>query len=173
MRRQLVIVMMLALLASGLPASAQTGPSGERPPMAPRFLDPVKGLTLEQAIERALELEPGLRASRADVEVARGTSAQATLRPNPTVSFAQQTEPAGTDAQTRVEVQWPLDLFRRTGRVNVAEREIAIAQHATADRERLLISDVRLKFGEVLALVRELSVPDELVEATARQHALM
>src|SRR6185436_16637090 len=82
-------------------------------------------------------------------------------------------EPAGTDAQTRVEVQWPLDLFRKTGRVNVAEREIEVTQHATADRERLLLSNVRMKYGEVLASVRELSVSDELVEATARQHTLM
>jgi cobalt-zinc-cadmium efflux system outer membrane protein len=37
----------------------------------------------------------------------------------------------------------------------------------------LLIADVRMKFGEVLAAVRELSVADELVAVTSRQHALM
>jgi outer membrane protein, heavy metal efflux system len=37
----------------------------------------------------------------------------------------------------------------------------------------LLITDVRMKFGEVLAAVRELAATDELVAVTSRQHALM
>jgi outer membrane protein TolC len=57
--------------------------------------------------------------------------------------------------------------------VNTAAREVDVAKQATADRERLLIAEVRLKFGEVLARVRELSITDELVAATARQHALL
>src|SRR4029453_17614958 len=114
-----------------------------------------------------------LRAARADVEVARGLSAQAALKPNPTVTFGQLTEPAGTDAQTRIDVQWPRDLFRKTGRINVADREVEAAKAATADRERLLIADVRMKFGEGLAAGRELSVTDELVAVTSGQHALM
>jgi cobalt-zinc-cadmium efflux system outer membrane protein len=114
-----------------------------------------------------------LRAARADVEVARGMRTQAELKPNPTVSFAQQMEPSGTDAQTRVDLQWPLDLFRKSGRVAVAERQIEATQHATSDRQRLLISDVRMKFGEVLAAVRELSISDEVVSATTQQQTLM
>jgi outer membrane protein, heavy metal efflux system len=173
MKRHVAILAVLAAIDTGAPASAQTRPSDQHAAMAPRFLDPINGLTLEQAIAQALDQEPGLRAARADVDVARGARLQAGLRPNPTVSFAQQTEPGGTDAQTRVDVQWPLDLFRRTGRVNVAEREIEAAQHATADRERRLMSDVRMKFGTVLTAVRELSVIDDLVAATARQQTLM
>ena len=56
--------------------------------------------------------------------------------------------------------------------MNVAEREVEATRAASADRERLLIADVRTKFGEVLAAVRELSVTDELVAVTSRQHAL-
>jgi cobalt-zinc-cadmium efflux system outer membrane protein len=141
--------------------------------MAPRFLDPLNGVTLDEAIAQALQHEPSLRAARADVEVARGMRMQAELKPNPTVSFAQQVEPSGTDAQTRVDVQWPLDLFRKSGRVAVAERQIEATQHATSDRQRLLISDVRLKFGEVLAAVRELSISDEVVSVTTQQQTLM
>jgi cobalt-zinc-cadmium efflux system outer membrane protein len=130
-------------------------------------------VTLDEAIGQALQQEPSLRAARADVEVARGMRMQAELKPNPTVSFAQQMEPGGTDAQTRVDVQWPLDLFRKSGRVAVAERQIEATQHATSDRQRLLISDVRLKFGEVLAAVQELSISDEVVSATTQQQTLM
>ena len=74
---------------------------------------------------------------------------QADLRPNPMVSFSQQEEPSGPDRQTRIELSWPLDLFRKTGRVGVAEREIDAARFAVADRERLLAADVRMKYGDV------------------------
>lgn len=172
MTRRLIILMLMALVPDPI-AGAQTPQSDPHAPMAQRFVDRVNGLTLDQAIDQALGEEPGLRAARADIDVARGLSAQAALRPNPTVTFGQLTEPRGTDAQTRIDVQWPLDLFRRTGRVHAAEREVEATREATADRERLLISDVRMKFGEVLAAVRELSVADELVSAASRQYVLM
>lgn len=175
MRRQwfFVVVLGLAAIAPSLSVTAQTRPPGPYAPLAPRFLDAVNGLTLDQAITQTLDREPSLRAARADVEAVRGMRIQAALRPNPTVSFAQQAEVGGTDAQTRVDVQWPLDLFRKAGRVNVAERQIEATQHATTERERLLISDVRMKFGDVLTAVRELSVIDELVAATAQHETLM
>ena len=172
MRRHFPSLAVLAIVMTSSSASAQTQ-ADQHAPMAPRFLDPVNGVTLEQAVGQALQQEPSLRAARADVEVARGMRMQAELKPNPTVSFAQQLEPAGTDAQTRVDVQWPLDLFRKSGRVAVAEREIEATQHATSDRQRLLMSDVRMKFGEVLAAVRELSISDEVVSATTQQQTLM
>jgi cobalt-zinc-cadmium efflux system outer membrane protein len=173
MRSKVAIVAVVATLTTSLGTDAQTRPPDQHAPMASSFLDPIAGLTLQQAIERALENEPALRAARSEVDVARGMRLQAGLRPNPSVSFAQQTEPGGTDVQTRVDVQWPLDVFRKAGRVNVADREIAATEHATADRERLLAAEVRAKYGEVAVSVRELSVSDDLVEATARQHGLV
>ena len=137
------------------------------------YLDPVNGLTLEEAVSRALEGEPTLRASRAQLEVARGLQAQAGLHPNPSLSFSQQEEPAGTDNQTRVEIQWPLDLFRKSGRVAVADREVDAAQQATADRARLLANSVRIKYGEVVTAVRTLSITEDLLGATTRQRTLV
>ena len=83
--------------------------------LAPKYLDSVTGLTLKDAIAWALEHEPTIRAARTETDVARGLRMQAALRPNPSASFMQQEEPTGTDNQTKVEVQWPLDLFRRPG----------------------------------------------------------
>ena len=141
--------------------------------LAPKYVDAAAGLTLRDAIGRALEHEPSIRAARTEADVARGMRVQAALRPNPTVSFMRQQEPAGTDNQTRVEVQWPLDLFRKPGRVGVAEREVEVTERAVADRERLLAVDVRMKYGEVAATLRELAVSDDLVAATVRQSALV
>src|SRR5262245_10962068 len=137
------------------------------------YIDSVAGLTLDEAITRALEREPTLRASRSQVNVTRGLREQAGLRPNPSFSFSQQQEPAGTDNQTRVELQWPLDLFRKTGRIGVADREIDVAKQAAANHERTLSADVRIKYGEVVAAVRMLSVTEQLISATTRQRTLV
>ena len=164
MNTRVAVVALVASLSLAVVTDAQT---------VTRFLDPSSGVSLEQAVAQALQHEPSLRAAKTLVEEARGMRVQAGLRPNPTVSFAQQQEPAGTDSQTRVDVQWPLDLFRKIGRVHVADREIEAVQHATEDRERWLTADVRLKYGEVAANVRELSVSDELVATTRRQLELV
>jgi len=164
-----VVVVMNAFALSV--ARAQT-PQATASTASP-YVDPVGGLTLSDAIGRALEHEPGLRASRAQIEVTRRLREQAALRPNPSLSFSQQQEPGGADNQTRVELQWPLDLFRKTGRVAVAEREIEVSQQASADRERMLAADVRLAYGQVAAAARALTVTEQLLEATNRQLALI
>ncbi len=137
------------------------------------YIDAVNGLTLEDAVTQALEREPSLHAARSQLDVSRGLREQAGLRPNPSLSFSQQEEPAGTDNQTRLEIQWPLDLFRKAGRVAVADREVDAAQHATADRERLLAASVRMKYGEVVTSLRTLSITEELLAATTRQRNLV
>ncbi len=129
------------------------------------YVDPAGGVTLNDAIALALEHEPGLRASRAQIDMTRGLREQAALRPNPSLSFVQQQEPGGTDNQTRVELQWPLDLFRKTGRVEVADREIDVAQQTVSERERTLASDVRLAYGQIAAAVRTLTVTEQLLAA--------
>jgi len=166
----------LALVAIGIVivsvgVQAQT-PERNRQESA-TYIDAVNGLTLDDAVTRALEREPSLRASRARLDVSRGLREQAGLRPNPSLSFLQQEEPAGTDNQTRVEIQWPLDLFRKAGRVAVADREVDAAQHATADRERLQAASVRMKYGEVVTSVRTLSITEERLAATRRQLTLV
>jgi cobalt-zinc-cadmium efflux system outer membrane protein len=160
----------IATLMSSVAALAQPPAQGAG---AEKYFDPHNGLTLEQAIARALEHEPSLRAVRTDIDAARGRRLQASLRPNPSLSFERRQEPGGTDNQTTVGVQWPLELFRRTPRVAVADRELAAMQLAVADRERLLAADVRMRYGETLAATRNLTLLDELVKATERQHALL
>ena len=152
---------------------AQQPAAQERPDATSAYVDPINGVTLDSAIARALAQEPSLRAARSQIDVTRGLREQAGLRPNPAVSFSQQQEPSGPDNQTRIELQWPLDLFRKTGRIGVADHEIEVAQHATANRERTLAADVRRKYGDVVAAVRTLTVTEQLLAATTRQHTLI
>ena len=142
-------------------------------PSAARHVDPVNGLSLDQAVARALEQEPSLRAARSQIDVARGMREQSSLRPNPTVSFEHREEPQGTDNQTMASFEWPLDPFRRDARVAVADRQVAAAELAVANRRRLLIAVVRARYGEVLAALRDLGLFDDLVAASERQHDLL
>lgn len=137
------------------------------------FVDPANGLSLDQAIVQALAQEPWIRAARTTVDVARGMLQQAGLRPNLSTSAEFRGEPAGTDNQTMVSVEWPLDLFRKQGRVGVADREVTAAELSVADRERLLAADVRARFGDTLVAIRDLAVLDELIEVSGRQHELL
>jgi cobalt-zinc-cadmium efflux system outer membrane protein len=140
---------------------------------AQSFVDPTNGISLEQAIARALAQEPSIRAARTTVDVARGVREQAGLRRNISTSAEYRGEPSGTDNQTMVSVEWPLDLFRREGRVGVAEREVAAAELSVADRERLLAADVRARFGDALVALRDLAVLDELTDVSRQQHELL
>ena len=141
--------------------------------MTDQYVDPAGGLSLEQAIAQARQREPSLRAARSDVDVARGLRMQAALRANPSISFERRQEPGGTDNQTMVTAEWPLELFNRTGRIEVADREIAAARFAAAERERLVTAEVRAQYGDAMARIRELAVLDEIVAAARRQHELV
>src|SRR5258708_6511880 len=150
---------MLGAFALAAPARGQeAAPSA----MATQYVDERTGLGLDAAIARALDREPSLRAVRTDIAVARGARQQAGLRPNPTLTFERRDEPAGTDNQTSVGVQWPLDLFRRSARVETADRGLPATQFAVTDRERLLLASVRTQYGEAASAGRALAAADEV-----------
>jgi cobalt-zinc-cadmium efflux system outer membrane protein len=171
MTTRIVLSVLIATLLTGVSTSAQS-PGGQAP-LAGRFVDPANGLSLEQAIARAIEQEPSLRAALSQVEVAQGTKLQASVRPNPSVSFERRQEPGGTDHLTTVGVEWPLDLFRRSERLAVADHEVTVAQLSVSDRERLLAAEVRARYGDALATIRELGLLDEIVTATQNQFDLL
>jgi outer membrane protein, heavy metal efflux system len=159
----------VALVLFGSTVSAQPPAPGS----AADFVDPVTGMSLDAAIARAREAEPSLRAARSALDVARGARIQAALRANPSFSIERRQEPGGTDNQTSVAAEWPLDLFRRAARVGVADQEVAAAGFKIADSERLLAAGVRTRYGEVLTAARDLQLLDELVATTRRQHELL
>lgn len=162
LRRSLASVVASILLAA--PAHAQQ--PAPPPIVTAQYVDERTGLGLDEAIARALETEPSIRGSRTDITAARGRLEQAALRPNPAVTFERRTEPAGTDDQFSIGVEWPLDLFRRRGRIESAQGEAEVAELAVADRERLLAAAVRMQYGLAAAAVRDLVVATEVV-ATA------
>jgi cobalt-zinc-cadmium efflux system outer membrane protein len=137
------------------------------------YFDAENGLSLNDAVRRALEGEPSFRAVRAGLDVARGLRLQAGLRPNPTLSFERREEPAGSDNQTIVSVEWPLDLFRRRARAAVAEREVDAIEHSVADRALVLVADVRMRYGNAAAAVRDVGIADNVAASARRQLDLL
>ena len=173
MTKRLWIVTACGILTLTVNARAQSRAQDPREALASQYVNAETGITLAEATTRALAQEPSLRATRTEVDVARGGQLQSGSHPNPTLSFMQQMEPGGTDSQTRIELQWPLDLFRKTGRSAAADQELHAAELSVADRERLLAADVRMKYGEVVAAIRDLSISDELVVTMTRQSDLL
>lgn len=137
------------------------------------YVDERSGLRLDDAIARAIAQEPMTRAVRAEIEISRGRLQQAGLRPNPTFSLDHRTEPGGTDNLTTAGVEWPLDLFRRSTRIQTAQRELDAAGFAVSDRERILAGEVRMQYGVAAAAVRELAIAGETVAAVERQLGLV
>jgi outer membrane protein, heavy metal efflux system len=142
-------------------------------PLAERFLDPRAGLSVDDAVRQALDHLPRLNAVRSDVEAMESRQQQAGLRSNPTVSLERREQPGGSDNQTMAQVQWPLDLFRRRPRVEVASREVEVRQRAAANAERVAAGDVRRLYGAAAAAVRDLALAERAVDLLARQFVLV
>jgi cobalt-zinc-cadmium efflux system outer membrane protein len=98
---------------------------------------------------------------------------QASLRPNPSLMFERREEPAGTDNQTTVQVSVPLDLFRRSARIEAADREIDVVNRSVGDRARVIVNDVTVKYGLASAALRDRSVADDVVAAARRELELL
>jgi len=158
-----------AVLAAVLLSASVRGQEAQPGASPPLYVDERTGIGLDEAIALALEREPGLRATRTEIDVALGQQEQAGVRPNPTLIVERRQEPGGTDSLTSVGVEWPLALFRREARAQAAGHEVAATRFAVADRERMLAADVRLQYGVAAAAAREASVADELVTTLQRQ----
>ena len=165
-RRQRVLAVAMGVMAWAAVARGQEPGVHSH---AAQYVDEGAGLGLDAAIARAVAQEPSLRADRAEIDVAEGLRQQAALRPNPILRVERRGEPGGTDNLTAIGVEWPLDLFRRSGRVQTADRALVRAQFGVEDRQRLLVADVRLRYGAAAAAVRELAVAEDLVTAAQRQ----
>lgn len=127
-----------------------------------RFIDPINGLSVEQAVERALKDNGELTAMRIEVEAGEALLRQAGARPNPTLEVKGSKQFGGKDNSFMVEGGLPLELGgRRAARISIAAKELEIRRLAAAEQERQLAAEVRNKFGEVLAAVMKLQFTEK------------
>lgn len=123
-------------------------------------------LTIEQAIAKAIDAAPALRASDASIEAARAERLQADVRPNPSVSLEAEnfvgTGPFGVLRRAEVTAAYSQPFERggkRAARVTLAEREISVAEAARTVARLELIAAIQRAYIDVL-------IADRAAEAT-------
>jgi cobalt-zinc-cadmium efflux system outer membrane protein len=154
-------LMTMVALAGCLSLSAQQVP----PRPASDFLDLQGGVTETQLVTRALASNPTLLAQRQQIAMAHGDVTQARLRQNPSLTLGGLKEVNGGDNAINVSGSLPLELFgRRARRTEVAVIKEEATQQSVADEERLLTGEVRMRFGQALAAIRDLQFVEQLLE---------
>jgi len=162
-------LVLLALLACSLPLRAQNMDSPTS-----RFLDPQNGLTESDLVTRALANNPALAAQRQAIDSAKGALAQAHLRANPSLAVGGLQEVNGDDNRFNVGAEVPLELFgRRARRTEVAAQKLSFTRETVNDNEQLLTAEVRKRFADALAAVRNLEFVEQLLKANREFLKLM
>ncbi len=132
-----------------------------------RYIDPVSGMTEDQAVTFALANNGELAAARKEIEAAQALVKQARFRPNPSVEVSRAEQVGGSDNNFMVAGTLPLELGkRRKSRISVAEAELSLREKTVADRERLLAAEVRMKFWETLAQIIKVKLTEDLLLAS-------
>jgi len=154
-------LLMTVALAGSLSLSAQEAHSRA----ASDFLDLQGGVTEDELVTRALASNPTLLAERQQIAMAKGDVTQTRLRQNPSLTLGGLKEVNGGDNAIIVKGSLPLELFgRRARRTEVAENKEEATQQGVADHERLLTGEVRMRFGQALAAIRDLTFVDQLLQ---------
>jgi cobalt-zinc-cadmium efflux system outer membrane protein len=151
-------------LVAGAPAQVVTPVHPGHVDSTPRYLDQAAGMTVDEAVELALRNNPELAAMRNEAAAGEALLKQARLRANPSLETGGTRQTGGPDNSVMVQGELPLELGgRRAARTRVAEQELDIRRKAAAEKERQLASEVRVKFGEILAAIFKLSFIEEML----------
>jgi len=154
---------LLLLVATGCSLKLAAQESKPRP--ASDFLDSRQGVTEEELVTRAVASNPVLAAQRQQIEMAKGDVTQAHLHKNPSVMLGGLKEVDGDDHGINVAASLPLELYgRRARRTEVAENKESVTKQRVEDQERLLAGEVRTRFGETLASIRNLMFIERLLQ---------
>src|SRR5215469_7241648 len=154
---------LLLLVAAGCSLKLAAQESKPRP--ASDFLDSRQGVTEEELVTRAVASNPVLAAQRQQIEMAKGDVTQAHLHKNPSVMLGGLKEVDGDDHGINVAASLPLELYgRRARRTEVAENKESVTKQRVEDQERLLAGEVRTRFGETLASIRNLMFIERLLQ---------
>jgi cobalt-zinc-cadmium efflux system outer membrane protein len=187
-RASILLAFLYALTASAMAQSAQNEVAINDPRSAPSatanapvktgaavYLNPVDGMSVEEAVRYALAHHKGLLADRKLIDEAQGRLKQAALRANPMLDVSR-TSDLGDSSQSEfsIGVSVPLELGgRRARRIEVAERELERMRFEVAERERKVAAEVRMKYGEAVEAARNLELNDRLLELNQQSYGLI
>lgn len=140
---------MRPLRAALLAALLSLGHAHAQQPMP--AVEPAVSLTLEQALQLALDRNPALAAARSEVEAAAAQVLQGSLRPNPELTY--QTDDASRLSRTSMlEIGVPVETAgKRDARMRTADLGRQVAQSDLESRSLRLRAAVVAAFFDVLA----------------------
>lgn len=181
-RRSARVLSHLAAAPAGL---ATFGAAAALVAAAPAFAQQGAPLTLDSALARAIETDPGLQAAFAGVDAARGDLRQARTRPNPDLSVEVENFNGPGDlrglqgAETTFALSQEVELGgQRRARINLADRELHGAELDRVLAGLDLLREVQTAYFEALAaqqkvvIARErLATAEELNQSVARRVA--
>lgn len=153
----------------GASASSQDTSGGDPSSLA-QYFDAKTGTGVDDLVTQALARNADLLATRQRVTEAQGLLRQAGLRPNPGFDTSFGTGALlGSPNENQFSVGYN-HIFelggKRQRRVEVAERGADLARLEIADRERQLRADVRSRYGQALAAIRNLRIIESLFNVT-------
>ena len=131
-------------------------------------------LTVEQAVEVALERNPDLLAARQEVEVARGGAVKAGLlnRFNPSITgqvWNRNSPGFGNVTDSQVLLSQEVEIAGQPGlRREEATRHVTRVHAHVKDRERLITGQVKRAFFQALTLKKRLELRQEIQKLNRR-----
>lgn len=169
--RTLKTLLIALILAFCLQAGATAQDIG---PISSGFLDPINGMTADDAVKSALEKNDELNAVRKEAEASERLVAQAGQRARWMVEAGGQQDATQNSYGYMVQGAVPLELGGRRGsRVLTAQREFEVKQLAVTQAEVALAARVREKYGESLALVLKLELTEALLNSLDESYRLV
>lgn len=161
------------LLLIAVPALAQVSGTAVNSSLG-RYVDSVNGTTANDAVRIALDGNDDLMAMKKEAEAAGVLIGQASQRERTSVGFESRQQVGGGRNRSMVVGSIPLELGGRIGaRKEVARREAEFAQRMFEEKERLLASDVREKFGRTLALAYKLKITEDVLKFVTETYELV
>jgi cobalt-zinc-cadmium efflux system outer membrane protein len=114
---------------------------------------PETSLTLEAAMQLALQHNPTLRAKEREYSATKANEITAGLRPNPTASYlADQLGSSNVDQQHTVAISQPIETGgKRQRRIESAQAASRVGELELADLRRLVSAQVKKAFTDALA----------------------
>ena len=155
----LISAVLLPVCALGQPSSL---PSSS-------YLDQTRGMGIDQLVTQALGQNAELLATRQRITEAQGLLRQAGFRTNPTIDISYgDGAPVGSGANLREMSLGYSHVFelggKRQRRIEVSEWGVKLAELQIADRERQIRADLKSRYGEALAAIRNLQFTEQLID---------
>lgn len=125
---------------------------------------------VEQLVEMALSANGDLQATRQRVNEAKALLRQSTFKINPSLDTIYGSGgPFGSTSLNDLSVGYNQTFElggKRARRIEVSEWGVKLAELEIAERERQLRADVRSRYGDALAAMRNLQITDRQLELT-------